>query len=103
MFRMGRRNEQGRWREDEEQGEDTVNVLLYHLQVLYRAVSDQRDKFNEAVFLAFSRPLLTSPQMPLRLPCHPPLSLSPLLRIPCSPSSFVLICPFHVCSLLFHL
>lgn len=41
-----------------------------------KSVSDQRAQFNEAVFLVFSHPLFTSPQMPLLFLCRPPLSLS---------------------------
>lgn len=45
-------------RADGETEEDTGKVLLQRLQSLYQTVSDQRARFNEAVFLVFAHPLL---------------------------------------------
>lgn len=86
-------NRAGRWSETRGRRE---KVLLHHLQSLYRTLCDRRAQFNEAVFLVFSAP-----------PCSPPSPQMALLFHFSSPArcvlAFALICPFHICSLLFHL
>lgn len=92
--------------------ERTQWVFCCTIFKVYHAESDQRDEFNEAVFLVFSHPLFTSPQMPLRPPCRPPLSLStplhsvfslflraylPFSYLFASVSSLTLLPPFTLC------
>lgn len=64
-------------------------------------VSNQRAQFNEAAFLVFSYPPVpVSPNgSPLPLPSSSISSYSSALCV----LAFALICPFHICSLLFHL
>ncbi len=61
-----------------ERKERTQAKFRNYLQSLYyQTISDPRARFNEAVFLVFSHPLFTSPQMPLLF--FFPLLLSPFL------------------------
>lgn len=64
-------------------------------------VSNQKAQFNEAAFLVFSYPPVpVSPNgSPLSLPSSSTSFYSSALCV----LAFVLICPFHICSLLFHL
>lgn len=66
-----------------------------------KCVSNQRAQFNEAAFLVFSYPPVpVSPNgSPLSLPSSSISSYSSALCV----LAFALICPFHICSLLFHL
>lgn len=78
---------------------DTGKVLLYHLQSLYltRGLSLMK------LFFLFSLTICSHLPKCLSSFCAVLLYLSLLLCTLCSPFSFVPICPFHICSLLFHL